>query len=100
MTMKAYRAEFDEDEWCVLVHGETAGKAKARFMRVQPDPWFDKSMWTEIRLKRIPGCDDKPFTFENCQAAGFYYLDEDGESSLESEFYNYCDCPICKEQKP
>ena len=99
MTMKAYRAAFDQEEWCVLVHGETAGKAKARFMRVSPNPWFDNSMWTEIRLLRVSGLDDKPITFENCQIAGFNYLDEEDEPSPESQFYNYCNCPICKEQK-
>lgn len=100
MMLKAYQAEFEDGEWCVLIHGETAGKAKARFMRVQPDPWFDESMWVEIRLKRVPGLDDKSITFENCQAAGFNYTDEYGEPGPESQFYNYCDCPICKEQKP
>jgi hypothetical protein len=95
--MKAYRAEFEDSGWCILVHGETRGKAKSRFMQVQPDPWLaDTDYWNDIRLLRIPGLDNKPITFANTAAAEFFYVDSETDKILDAnEFFNFCDCEIC-----
>ena len=93
--MLAFVAQFKNSEWVTLIHGKTRGKAKYNFMRWNPDVWIDNSMWNEIRLRRLPGLDDKPITFENAKAAGFEYSydDFDFESNL---FINDCRCEICK----
>lgn len=95
---KAYRAEIEGEEWCILVHGETPGKAKRRFLRVCPDPWLaSPEYWTEIRLRRVRDFDDLPITWENYQESWFVYTDpETGEAIREDGFENWCDCPICR----
>ncbi len=90
MVKKAYIARVSE-EWCSLVHGETPGEAKSRFQDE-----FDVD-FTTIGLKRIPGLDDKPITYENAKAAGFEYTDVDTEDLLgPDQFANYCPCEICR----
>lgn len=54
----------------------------------------------DVRLKRLPGCDDLPLTQANAKAAGFEYTEEDG--SAYPEYYPWleeCNCPICKAAK-
>lgn len=83
-----------DDEWCLLVHGRTRGEAKARFDRVEPSGW---AVFTEIRLRRLPCLDDKPFTYDVCLEAGWMYEDIDtGEELRREDFYNECDCPVCR----
>ena len=94
--MLAYVAQYKEGEWCILVHGETRGKAKSQFVHCDPSSDYERSLWTEIRLRRLPRQDDKPFTYENAASAGFHYFDDwDGEALPREEFTNYCDCKIC-----
>lgn len=97
--MLAYIASIKGEEWCTLVHGETRGKAKYRFYRNSPQ-WIDKEDWVFIRLRRLPGQDDKPFTFETALAAGFQYNNEmeDGDPDPEG-FTHDCDCPLCKRRR-
>jgi hypothetical protein len=91
MTMLAFVARFEGEEWCSLVHGETRGKAKSRFYRAWADGW---NSWNEVRLRRLPGQDDTTFDYETAKAAGFEYHDEYGDGS-PAEFMNDCDCEIC-----
>jgi hypothetical protein len=93
--MKAYLAHFEGEDWVMLVHGETRGKAKYNFLRWNPGD-SDASYYPEIRMNRLPGQDDKPFTFENADKAGFNYFEEDGET-VDTFFINDCRCIICKE---
>jgi hypothetical protein len=101
--MLAFVALFDGAEWCDLIHGENRGKAKYRFMRVNP-VGYDPDLWNEIRLRRLPGQDDKPFTYENARAAGFQYNygeddNIDGEFLPPEEFTSSCDCEICEKER-
>jgi hypothetical protein len=96
--MLGFRAEFENADWCLLVHGETPGKAKSRFLRIDPCDGWDGG-YTDIRLTRIPGLDNRPITFENAHTAGFHYAyEEEGEPDFDYEkaFSNECDCPICR----
>ena len=99
--MLAYVAKYDNEEWSILVHGETRGKAKFQFVRCEPSGNYDSSMWNEIRLRRLPRQDDKPFTYENSKAAGFeYWYDEESDIILpEDDFINFCDCPVCRKRE-
>lgn len=104
MKMLAYIVNFKDADWCTLIHGETRNKAKYRFMRCEPTGWHDSSMWTEIRLQRLPKQDDKPFTYEIAGAAGFRYgtdtYDENGNEIEHPEWFsNDCDCEICNKGK-
>lgn len=98
--MKAYVARFDEEEWMMLIHGETRAKAKYRFLRCEPSGWADNSYWNSIRLSRLPEWDDKPFRdvpeIRNLFSYGDY--DENGDE-IQSPFINDCDCPICKGER-
>ena len=97
--MLAFVARFDGAEWCDLVHGETRAKAKYRFLRVNPGD-DDPGLWADIRLRRLPGQDDKSFTYEDAKAAGFEYTAGEGdygepEPLSSDEFSSSCDCEIC-----
>jgi hypothetical protein len=92
--MLAFRAQMEDSDWCTLVHGETRGKAKSRFHRVNPASWGSNE-FIYIRLRRLPGLDNLPFTFENCGQAGFHFIDEYGEELMEADFHNDCDCETC-----
>jgi hypothetical protein len=100
--LKAYFARFEGEEWGTLIHGETRGKCKSRFMRCNPMGSPDPDSFQDIRLKRVSGLDGKPFTFENAVAANFWFYDEDGETKIEDpkEFgFPDCDCEICQGEK-
>lgn len=58
-TMLGFIARFDGEEWVSLIHGETTGKAKARFLRVEPSGMAERSMFRDIRLNRVPGLADR-----------------------------------------
>ena len=94
--MLAYIARFECEEWCALIHGETRGKAKANFMRWEPSG-SGFYFWNNIRLLRLPGQDDKPFTYDNAKAAGFEYITGDGDDFDGPEYFsNFCNCELCK----
>ena len=96
--MNAWVVSSRYEDYCVLVHSETRGKAKAAAC------WDIECEFTEVNARRLPGQDDKPFTYENAKEAGFRYTDEDGvydhdqcESYLRpDEFTNYCTCDVCR----
>ncbi len=87
------------EEWVMLVHAETRGKAKTTVMGITGGDYN----FTDFSAKRIPGLDDKPITYQNAKEAGFQYtdlvgteeIDEDGYL-LEKYFINDCRCDICK----
>lgn len=103
--MKAYQVTVG-DEYCFLIHGETRSKAKYRAYKYDPagphshDEW-DMLMF-DFKLKRLPLLDDKPITYENAKAAGFEYesgdYDEHGDRLMApaDEFFNDCNCSVCK----
>ena len=82
------------EEYCILVHAETRGKAKAYGQARDPGFGFDD--FTFISARRLPGLDGLPFTIENNRAAGFRYQDDDGNDIVDGEFYNDCGCGICR----
>lgn len=87
--MKAWFV-YISDEWGELVHAETRGKAKVKVMRE-----FDVDEYICLGAIRKPKLDNKPFTFENLEAANFHYFDEDGEPLTIKDFYNSCKCELC-----
>lgn len=99
--LKAYIANFEGEEWGMLIHGETKGKAKSRFMKCNPIGTTEIDAFKDIRLTRLPGQDNKPFTYENAKAAGFEFYEEDGDTPDPDpgNFYNDCDCELCKGEK-
>ena len=91
MKLFAYYASFDGAEWVLVVHGETRGKAKQRFSKIEPSGDYWRGLWNDIRLTRLPEWDDKPFK------PGIEY------NQLFSEGDDYvgympvdCDCPLCR----
>jgi hypothetical protein len=96
--MRAYIAAYDGAEWCTLIHGETRGKAKYRFLRCEPSGEGNVSMFTEVRLTRLPGCDNQPFTDETIKATGFKFSTDETPPGYIEPFVNDCDCWICKEE--
>lgn len=103
--MKAYVAQFKDEEWCTLIHGKTRAQAKYNFLHWEPTGMADRSYWNDIRLRRLPGLDDLPITYENAKAAGFEYaaneFDDDGNSLDDGpdHFVNDCCCEICKKKE-
>ena len=96
MTQLAFIARFAGEDWVQLIHGQTRGQAKARFVRTCPLT-ADEGRFEDVRLRRLPGCDDKPLTQENAKAAGFEFTEEDGGPLPERwEWDNSCDCEVCK----
>lgn len=92
-----YWSELDGEEWGFLLHAESRGKAKKSFVDWSPDPRIGYDHWTEIRVRRVKGLDDKPITFDSTQAADFHLVDENGEEDLDpDEFINFCRCDICR----
>ena len=92
--LKAYFASVGEDTGA-LVHGETPGKAKYRFLNVEPSGNLEPGDYTAIQLRRLPACDDKPFSYEDCKKSGFEWLDEYGNPLNEKYFTNDCNCELC-----
>lgn len=92
MTMLCFWLEVDGEEWGAYHHAKTRGKAKVAFAKEYNLPSW---LWTEIRARRHPIFDDKPITFE-----GSNYTNEDGTPISEDEFTNYCNCPLCKDNRP
>lgn len=92
--MKGWVGKFKGEEWCMLVHGETAAKAKNNFHRWEPSGYGE---YVIIRVHRIPGLDDKPITRENARNAGFSYYDESRVTLDDIHFVNDCRCKICRD---
>jgi hypothetical protein len=98
--MKAWIVSATSDEWVSLFHADTAGRAKLRGLEE-----YNLDDFCEMRAKRFPGMDDKPFTYQACKDAGFQYgtggysEDGDGDGHLLPELFNNdCRCSICKEE--
>lgn len=96
--MKAYLAWFDEEDWYMLVHGETRAQAKYNFLRWNPMDG-DRSSWVYIRLRREPSLDDLPFTPENLEKTGNYFItgeyNEAGDEIVTFDIDNDCHCKVC-----
>lgn len=96
MTQLAFIAKFAGETWCDLVHAETRGKAKMRFWREWGSTCY--ADFQDVRLRRLPGQDDLPFTFEATKAAGFQYnadCDDDFNYASSAEYTSCCDCVLC-----
>lgn len=98
--MKAWFVSDDVENFGVLVHAKTRGQAKvAGHYEMDVD-------FIHMRSIRVPQLDDKPFTLENVNSAQFFtswdddpgmgYSTEDGFFLREDEWYNSCQCDICK----
>ena len=94
---KAWVANFIFEDWVMLVHGENANKAKRNFWNWNPEGNNGYADYTEIRVKRVPGLDNLPITFDNAKKAGFSYYDVDNmtEQLGANDFINDCDCDLC-----
>ena len=94
--MKAW-VVFSPDEWCTLMHADTRGKAIIKAIEcVAGDP----TEYIDFRVRRLPGMDDKPFTYKDCADVGFHYLDDwDGGELKEIDFVNDCPCEICSRNR-
>lgn len=88
--MLAFRAEWLDSDWATLVHGKTSGEAKMRFKNMG----LDDGDFIDVRVRRIPELDDKPFTYANVPG-NFIPLDDDGETIPEKDYRNECNCPLC-----
>jgi len=89
--MKAWIV-FCGDEYCTLIHADTAGKAK----RIMMGLYGDETEFIDYRATRFPKMDDKKFTYEDCKEAGWEYLDGwDGGNLKKEDFINDCPCNIC-----
>ena len=97
--MKAYYAYIDGEEWGILVHGETRGKAKLRFYRCEPSGNVGREDWISIRLRRQPEWDNK--VFEGKDFDEFFdpeSYDDQGDGIYPHQF-NECNCELCKGAK-
>ena len=90
--MKAWIVSDWTGEWYSLFHASTAGRAKLRAMA----EYSIDCEYIDMRAKRLPEMDDKPFTWADCKAAGFEYFDEGDFPYKPSDFHNDCCCDICK----
>ena len=93
--MKAFFMHFDGEFAGMLLHGETRGKAKMRFLNEA----LGNGEYSAVRGWRIPGLDNKPITYKNAKDAGFEYTEEHDEEDTalpESMFDNNCFCEICR----
>ena len=79
---------FSPYEWATLMHADTRGKAI--YMALYHVDG-DHQDFPEFRAKRFPELDNKPFTYQDCLDAGFWY-----EGVPADTFWNDCPCPICK----
>jgi hypothetical protein len=94
--MKAYRAFLAEETWMMLVHGNKREQAKWNFVKWNPES-ADNSFYPDIRLRRLPEWDDKPFT--DCEdIRALFYTDEYDEKGdpLFDRFVNDCHCELCQ----
>lgn len=83
--MKAYHVYTENSDYLMVVHSERPSWAKQLAMQV--DPGYDYEDYTELRARRIPALDDKPFTAQALHDAGLLEGDE---------YYNHCNCTHCK----
>jgi hypothetical protein len=89
--MKAWIVSDFSYEWVGLFHADTAGQAKLRAL----EEYGIDCDYIDMRARRFPKLDDRPFTYEDCKDAGFEYTDE-GEPVNSETFRNDCPCDICK----
>ena len=93
--MKAWIAQYKDEDWVMLVHGETRSKAKSNFQ--QWNPMAYERDFIDIRVIRLPGLDNLPITYDNAKNAGFEYWDDwDGAIVERDMFVNDCSCEICR----
>ena len=96
MTQLAFIARFSGEDWVELVHGETRAKAAYRFAQNHAGD----GDYIDVRLRRLPGQDDKPFDFDTAKASGFTFDNEDGhydEAEMRAGFAiaMECRCELC-----
>lgn len=94
------------EDWGILVHAKTPGKARSRFIRCEPSMDIDRSFWNNIRLTRVPALDNKPFTYKNVLDAGYMYIDPDIWDEWdnhppipETQYSIDCNCEICRQSQ-
>lgn len=95
--MKAFIAKLEDEEWQMLVHGETAGKAKSMFCKTNPPGYASFEIWNDIRLIRLPEWDDRKF--DDCDEIRnlFSYEDRDENGDeIQEPFVNDCICWVCR----
>lgn len=87
--MKAWEIISIDQEWSVIVHADTRGKAVAKACNVENGEFI------EFRTRRLPLIDDKPITRELMIASGWpeEYLEEPFDPTL---WTFVCGCEHCK----
>ena len=87
--MKAWEVSPIDQEWSVIIHEDTRGKAIARGCGVE----FTE--FTEMSARRIPNMDDKTVTKELMIEAG--WLEEAVEEPFHAELWTFpCLCEHCE----
>lgn len=92
--MLAYYASLKNEDWYTVVHGETRGKAKQRFLRCEPSGEITRYDWNDIRLTRLPEWDNKPFH----QGIEYNQIFSEGDDYIGNIPVD-CDCPLCQGSK-
>ncbi len=90
MTTKTWQVGSYGDDWVVIVHAETRGRARAMGATVGPD-WF-----TDMRAIRLPTLDGKLITVTSLIEAGFQEKYEGWPIDVEGYVF-VCWCEICKD---
>lgn len=87
--MKAWEVSPIYDEWSVIVHADTRGRAIAKGCNVE------FTLFVEMRARRIPQMDDKPVTKELMIEAG--WCEETIEEPFDSRLWTFpCGCEHCR----
>jgi hypothetical protein len=88
--MKAYWVQIHDGDWGMYIHAETSGKAKAQYLKVDPEVYG--ADFVDLSAQRCPDLDDKPFTDDVMNSAK-RYVDEEWQG--KNLWLEWCSCPLC-----
>ncbi len=88
--MKAWEVMHKQEEWSVIVHADTRGKAIVAGQSVGADDFI------ELSARRLPLIDDKPVTKELMIESGWREGLLDSEMSGANDYTFPCGCEHCK----
>lgn len=87
--MKAWEVSPVDQEWSVIIHEETRGRAIAKGCNVEFTEFI------EMRARRIPQMDDRAVTKELMIEAG--WCSENVEEPFHAELWTFpCGCEYCQ----
>jgi hypothetical protein len=88
--MKAYWVQIKDNDWGMYIHAETPGKAKAQYLKVDPDLF--SCDFVDLEAHRCKDLDNKPFTDDTMNSAKRYVGEEWQGKNLWLE---WCSCSLC-----